>query len=194
MSSSTTNIYHIFSSLSSPGHHIPIRQHPLWHRGLLSVADQMLLGQFLWCIYTKTYIRTALQLWTTQLLHIFSKNTNSPIHRGFQGWNASAIYSSNGNDKLWNFAHVWRPCRRTYSPNMMIWEVETLAWQPKHCLCCDVITNMVVCAFLVVRLSHGGEAITNSIALTTDDTHMLLTIVHYIDKYRTPTNTHNPPV
>ena len=46
----------------------------------------------------------------------------------------------------------------------------------------------------MVRLSHGEEAITNSIALTRDDTHTLLTIVHYIDKYRTPSNTHNPPV
>ena len=46
----------------------------------------------------------------------------------------------------------------------------------------------------MVILSHGEEAITNSIALTTDDTHMLLTIAHYIDKYKTPSNTHNPPV
>ena len=148
MSSSTTNIYHIFCSLSSPGHHIPIRQHLQWHRGLLSVADQMLLGQFLWCIYTKTYIRTAVQLWTTQLLHIFSKNTNSPIHQGFLGWSASAISSSNGNDKLWNFAHVWRHYRRIHSPDMMILGEETGAWQPKHCLCCDVIANTVLCTFL----------------------------------------------
>ena len=90
MSSSTTNIYHIFCSLSYPGDHIPICQHPLWYWGLLpeQLSYYIYLKKLHTAQYTGAFWGGVQVLYLPQMekinhetLHMFGDPVGAHIHQ-----------------------------------------------------------------------------------------------------------------